>query len=80
MTSNMAEQQMKVLEAVYTQSTFYQVPKDWDVKDVFIKWGIVFYKGEKVDDLKECQGNDDYKMPTNIVDCGDEMDYIFEDE
>jgi len=76
----MAEpQKMKVIEATYTQSTLYQVPDHWEVKDVFIKWDNVYYKGKLVEDLKQCEGNTDYKMPTDIIDCCDGMNYIFEE-
>ena len=41
----------KVLEAISQEpSTLYKIPADWDIEDIVVRYGILYYKGEE----KEC--------------------------
>jgi hypothetical protein len=81
MATKMNSNTHKVVVAYYAPKTMYAVPIDWDVKDITIRYGTVYYKGTEVElesveieDSKyprTIQETDDYELET-YFDCEDE--------
>ena len=45
---------------------YYKIPKEWDLKDIRIVWGTVYYKNVE-QDLKCWEMEDDEKYPQAIT-------------
>ena len=69
----------KVIEVITHQpSTLYKIPDEWDVKDISVEYGTLYYKGEMVDcpaveiegelSTADIKNTDDYDMD-NYFDC-----------
>ena len=57
----------KMIIATYTNDSLYAVPIDWEVKDIIIKDGALYYKRKKQDVPKEeCEPT--YTYPNQIED------------
>ena len=67
LTNATMEQQFKLLTAKYIQYEHYKIPLEWDVKDINIKWGTLYYKGEEVK-VPYLEGELDMKRPSEIED------------
>ena len=67
MASKMNRNTHKVISATYTNQYLYAVPIDWDVKDIKIKYGDLYYKQKEQDVPKE-EYEPDYKYPNQIED------------
>jgi hypothetical protein len=73
---------MPILCATYRPPKFYyKIPEDWDVKDIEINRGQLYYKGEKkkVPCHEMEDGEDTPEAPLKIEDEGD-YDFLFSDE
>jgi len=69
----------KVIIATYSQEVLYAVPIDWDIKDIIIKYGELFYKEEKKD-VPEKQLEVDYKYPNQFEDWEVDIEDYFDCE
>ena len=81
MATKMNNETHKVVVATYyAHETIYAVPIDWNVKDITIRYGRVYYKGEQVE-LKSVEMEGDTKYPSTI-EVSEWFDYDdhFEDE
>jgi hypothetical protein len=56
----------KIISATYTTYTLYAVPIDWDVEDIYIKYGSLFYKQEEQYDVPNDTPEPDGKYPSRI--------------
>ena len=67
----MNDQSHKLITAEYITEVNYAVPRDWEVKDIDIKYGELYYKGEhQVVPMREDE--DDMKYPNIIEDNDDD--------
>jgi hypothetical protein len=69
----------KIISATYTSECLYAVPIDWDVEDIIIKYGNLFYKQEQKDVSKE-EYEPDWKYPNQIEDTDLDLEDYFECE
>jgi hypothetical protein len=67
MASKMNRNTHKVISATYTNQYLYAVPIDWDVKDIIIKDGTLYYKQKEQDVPKE-EYEPNYTYPNQIED------------
>jgi hypothetical protein len=67
MATKMNSNTHKVVVATYYDApdTIYAVPIDWNVDDIVIRYGTVYYKGEKVE-LESVEMKGDFKHPSTI--------------
>jgi hypothetical protein len=70
---------MTTLEVHYVKVSLYHIPADWDVKDVMIRYGNMFYKGDWYEGIKRIEGEIDLKYPETIKE-DKRLNYMFEDE
>jgi hypothetical protein len=73
---------MPILCATYRPPKFYyKIPEDWDVKDIEINRGQLYYKGELKDvpchEMED--GEDTPEAPLKFEDEGD-YDFLFSEE
>jgi hypothetical protein len=59
-----------VIAKYYPPKTIYAVPVDWDVEDITIRYGFVYYKGEEVQ-LESVELEGDTKYPKTIEESDD---------
>ncbi len=52
--------------------TYFKIPADWDLKEIEVQWGILYYKGVK-QDIEGVESELDCKRPV-------EMDIFADDE
>jgi hypothetical protein len=50
----------------FPQQNVYQIPKEWELKDIHIKYGTLYYKS-KAQDLECLETTDDFKEPQEIT-------------
>lgn len=63
-----------MLRVMYHAPEYYfKIPKDWKLKDIEIRWGQLFYKGELQDDIEEQEMEPERKRPL-------EMDIVPDEE
>ena len=68
----------KIIAATYEpKKEMFCVPKDWNVDDIVIKWGVLYYKGEEVEGNCPVHVFEDIeKIPLEIEDTDDYDDYF----
>ena len=71
---------MRVIEAVYTETHLYQIPEEWDIDKVFIKYGILHYDGVRQEDIKNVRLEEGDKYPDEIIEHTDGLDYLFDED
>ena len=58
---------MSVLEVTYSPpSIYFKIPKEWNLDDIYVTWGELYYKNERVDVPRqelEC----DFKRPSEMT-------------
>ena len=65
-----------VCVASYTSEVYYKIPADWQLDDISIKWGQLFYQGE-LKKVPKCEFETDHKRPDEIIISNDEfLDYF----
>ena len=80
--ATMNDQSHKLITAEYITDVNYAVPREWDIKDIDIKYGELYYKGEHqvvpmhedVNDMKYpniIEDNDDDEV-SQYFDCEEE--------
>jgi hypothetical protein len=70
-----------IIATYYAPETMYAVPIDWDVKDITIRYGTVYYKGEEVElESVEIEGDSKYPRTIEKTDEYDLEDYFECDE
>ena len=82
MTSNTmtdTDKKMKVIEAVYETETLYEIPDEWDIDDVYIKYGQIYYKGVLQEGIKNVELESDQKYPSEIKEHTDGLEYLFDE-
>jgi len=81
MATKMNSKTHKVIVATYcVPETIYAVPIDWNVDEITIKYGTVYYKGEEVE-LESVEMTGDSKYPSTIEDTDDyELEDYFDCE
>jgi len=79
MATKMNSKTHKVISATYTYEYLYAVPIDWDVKDITMRYGELFYKQEKKDVPKE-EYEPDMKYPNQIEDADVDIEDYFDCE
>lgn len=62
---NLLQMAFKVLVASYITEEYYKIPIDWDLEDVGIKWGKLYYKNEEVI-VPMQEGEHDMKRPDDM--------------
>tara|TARA_R110001606_G_scaffold391319_1_gene559292 strand:- start:60 stop:290 length:231 start_codon:yes stop_codon:yes gene_type:complete len=72
------DKKMKVIEAVYETETLYEIPDEWDIADVNIKYGQLYYKGVLQEGIKSVDLESDMKYPMSIEDT-DGLEYMFDE-
>ena len=67
------KQEYKCITALYEpREQYFKIPEEWDVKDIIVKWGKLFYKGECQDvPEEESEGDRKYPQQINEEDIGD---------
>lgn len=70
---------MRVIEAVYVTEVLYEIPKDWDLKEVTIKYGELYYKGVIQVDVKNVELDTCMKYPSDIKEHDDGLEYLFDE-
>ena len=76
--ANKEDKKMRVIEAVYQTERLYQIPEEWDIKDVHIKYGALYYKGVLQEDIKNVDLESDFKFPLEIVEHDGGLEYMFD--
>ena len=71
---------MRIIEAVYQEERLYQIPEEWDIDKVVIKYGILFYDGVRQEDVKDVKLESDNKYPIKVFEHEDGLDYLFDED
>ena len=74
------EKTHKIIMATYHPTQhFFAVPIDWNMSDVYVKYGTVYYKNEEVN-VKNQLIEGDYKRPyeVDVVDYDDYSHFLEE--
>ena len=69
----------KIISATYTSEYLYAVPIDWEIEDIIIKYGNLYYKQEEQNVKKE-EYEPDWKYPNQIEDTDLDLEDYFECE
>mgnify|MGYP003639764998 FL=1 len=83
MASQMNSQTYKVLTAFYEgPSTIYAIPKDWLTKDIEIRKGVLFYKGDSQQYLRKIEhdGDENCCFPAQVELTGEDVEDLEFDE
>jgi len=80
----MASQKMnsnthKIISAYYRKEALYAVPIEWDIEEISIKYGTIYYKGEE-QDVPEEEYVGDYKYPDKIEESELDLEDYFDCE
>tara|TARA_R110000772_G_scaffold57985_1_gene131222 strand:+ start:194 stop:430 length:237 start_codon:yes stop_codon:yes gene_type:complete len=73
------DKKMRVIEAVYQSETLYEIPDEWDIDDVNIKYGELYYKGVLQEGIKNVELEGDQKYPIKIMEHTDGLEYLFDE-
>ncbi len=46
---------------------YFEIPKDWKLEDIEVRWGQLYYKGELQEDLEEHEMEPDCKRPVEMT-------------
>jgi len=79
MASKMNSKTHKIISATYTSEYLYAVPIDWEIEDIIIKYGNLYYKQEEQNVKKE-EYEPDWKYPNQIEDTDLDLEDYFECE
>ena len=72
--------EFKLLTAEYKQIEYYKIPKEWELKDISIKWGVLYYKGKEVA-VPQGKFEHDMKRPDELeIDDSADLDLYFDCE
>ena len=56
----------RVVVALYEPAEhFFKIPAHWDMDDVYVKWGTIYYKNEEIN-VPSQLNEPDYKRPIDI--------------
>ena len=70
----------RVIEVTYQTETLYEIPKDWKLEDVYVKYGNLYYKGVLQCDVKSVDLESDMKYPMSIEEHTDGLEYMFDED
>lgn len=68
----------RVIEVTYRSETLYEIPKDWNLDDIMIRYGDLYYKGVLQCDVESIELGNDMKYPDSIEEHTDGMEYMFD--
>lgn len=77
--ANTEDKKMRVLEVVYETEHLYEIPDEWDIADVNIKYGELYYKGVLQEGIKKVELEGDQKYPCKIMEHTDGLEYLFDE-
>ena len=82
-SQKMNSQTYKTLTAFYEgPSTIYAIPKDWQTKDIEIRKGVLFYKGDSQQYLRKIEhdGDENCCFPAQVEETGEDVEDLEFDE